>query len=184
MDPRIGKAESEGYGDVSDCGCTSPRHNAHGTGILDDREVFYAWHPWAGKTVRVHRVTRHPTGAIARCTAVEGEANVSAGSAIGSFVTGARRSRAAAARGARPAAPRAGWYHAADARCRNREDGRARDLSGAAGRGGVAGSATCGTCCRAGERREQSRWPRLRIEHRCHDRGGLGRERVDELHST
>ena len=53
--------------------CTTPRHNAHGTGIPDDREVYYAWHPWAGKTVRVHRVIRHSTGAIARCTAVEGE---------------------------------------------------------------------------------------------------------------
>ena len=53
--------------------CTTSRHNAHGTGIPDDREVYYAWHPWAGKTVRVHRVIRHSTGAIARCTAVEGE---------------------------------------------------------------------------------------------------------------
>ena len=53
--------------------CTTPRHNAHSTGIPDDREVFYAWHPWAGKTVRVHKITRHPTGAITRCTAVEGE---------------------------------------------------------------------------------------------------------------
>ena len=53
--------------------CTTPRHNAHGTGIPDDREVYYAWHPWAGKTVRVHRVIRHSPGAIARCTAVEGE---------------------------------------------------------------------------------------------------------------
>ena len=53
--------------------CTTPRHNAHGTGVPDDREVYYAWHPWAGKTVRVHRVIRHSPGAIARCTAVEGE---------------------------------------------------------------------------------------------------------------
>ena len=53
--------------------CTTPQHNAHVTGIPDDREVFYAWHPWAGKTVRVHKVTRHPTGAVARCTAVEGD---------------------------------------------------------------------------------------------------------------
>ena len=36
--------------------------------------MFYAWHPWAGKTVRVHRLTRYRTGAIARCTAVEGAA--------------------------------------------------------------------------------------------------------------
>ena len=29
--------------------------------------------PLAGKMVRVHEVIRRPTGAIARCTAVEGE---------------------------------------------------------------------------------------------------------------
>ena len=53
--------------------CTTSRHNAHGTEIPDDREVYYAWHPWVGKTVRVHKVIRHATGAIARCTAIEGE---------------------------------------------------------------------------------------------------------------
>ena len=54
-------------------GYTTPRLNSHGTGFPDEREVVYAWHPWAGKMVRVHEVIRRPTGAIARCTAVEGE---------------------------------------------------------------------------------------------------------------
>ena len=53
-------------------GCTTQRHNAHVTGP-EEHEVAYAWHPWAGRLVRVHNVIRRPTGAIARCTMVDGE---------------------------------------------------------------------------------------------------------------
>ena len=55
--------------------CTTQRHNAHstGTGFSEEREVVYPWHPWAGRFVRVHNVIRRPTGAIARCTVVDGE---------------------------------------------------------------------------------------------------------------
>ena len=62
--------------------CTTQRHNAHGTGtgtgFSEEREVVYPWHPWAGRFVRVHNVIRRPTGAIARCTVVDGETAVRA----------------------------------------------------------------------------------------------------------
>ena len=41
--------------------------------FLTNERSSNAWHPWAGKMVGVHEVIRRPTGAIARCTAVEGE---------------------------------------------------------------------------------------------------------------
>ena len=30
--------------------------------------MAYAWHPWAGRSVRVHETIERPTGAQARCS--------------------------------------------------------------------------------------------------------------------
>ena len=49
-------------------GCTTLRQNTHGTTILDDGEVVYAWHPWAGRAVRVHEVITRASGAVLRCS--------------------------------------------------------------------------------------------------------------------
>src|SRR5688572_10938418 len=48
--------------------CTTLRQNTHGTTILDDGEVVYAWHPWAGRAVRVHEVITRASGAVLRCS--------------------------------------------------------------------------------------------------------------------
>ena len=70
--PATGSPAPSGGG----AGCTTQRHCAHGTGFSEEREVVYAWHPWAGRFVRVHNVIRRPTGAIARCVLVDGETAV------------------------------------------------------------------------------------------------------------
>ena len=36
----------------------------------DETDVVYAWHPWAGRRVRVHEVIERATGASARCRIV------------------------------------------------------------------------------------------------------------------
>src|SRR3954451_11471744 len=50
--------------------CTTLRHKTHGTGSGDEVEVAYAWHPWAGQSVRVHEVIERTTGASGRCSLV------------------------------------------------------------------------------------------------------------------
>lgn len=36
--------------------------------IVGEREVFYAWHPWAGHAVRIHEAIEKATGDGARCS--------------------------------------------------------------------------------------------------------------------
>src|SRR4051812_46269101 len=36
-------------------GCRTGRQNTHG---IEEREVAYPWHPWAGRIVCIHEVTR------------------------------------------------------------------------------------------------------------------------------
>ena len=55
-----------------------------------------------------------------------------------------------------------------------------RDLGRAAGRNGAVRSATQWRYYRAGDRGEPIRRPSSRIEHRRHERGGVGRKRIDE----
>ena len=57
-------------------------------------------------------------------------------------------------------------------------------LSRAASRYRVAGTATGGTVGRTGGNRVPARRRSSRIEYRRHHRGGVGRERVDELHAA
>src|SRR3954447_15103919 len=55
---------------ASAAGCTTRRQNTHGTTAVGDREVAYAWHPWAGRIVRVHEVITRASGAVLRCSPV------------------------------------------------------------------------------------------------------------------
>jgi hypothetical protein len=49
-------------------GCTTLRQNTHGTTVVDDGEVVYAWHPWAGRAVRLHEVITRASGVVLRCS--------------------------------------------------------------------------------------------------------------------
>ena len=51
-------------------GCTTRRQNTHGTTVFDDGQVVYAWHPWAGRIVRVREVITRASGAVLRCSPV------------------------------------------------------------------------------------------------------------------
>ena len=49
------------------CGsCTISRQNSHSTAFGDCAMVAYAWHPWAGKTVRVREVIERAGGRVMR----------------------------------------------------------------------------------------------------------------------
>src|SRR5580693_7129264 len=48
--------------------CTTPHQKTHGTEAGDEVEVVYPWHPWAGRTVRVHEVVERGAIASARCS--------------------------------------------------------------------------------------------------------------------
>ena len=50
--------------------CRSPHHNTHGIVGGDEIAVSYAWHPWAGRVVRVGEVLERASGAAARCSLV------------------------------------------------------------------------------------------------------------------
>jgi hypothetical protein len=52
-------------------GCTTPHHKTHSTGAGDEVGVLYAWHPWAGRPVRLEEVIARATGAAARCSLVD-----------------------------------------------------------------------------------------------------------------
>ena len=52
--------------------CTTRRGNAHRTGIAEEREVLYPWHPWAGCVVHVHQAIEKVDGTILRCSRVGG----------------------------------------------------------------------------------------------------------------
>ncbi len=51
--------------------CRTPRHKTHSTAAGDEIAVAYSWHPWAGRTVRIHEVIERATGASARCSLVD-----------------------------------------------------------------------------------------------------------------
>src|SRR3954451_14291526 len=55
---------------VAAAGCTTRRQNTHGTTVFDDGQVVYAWHPWAGRIVRVREVITRASGAVLRCSPV------------------------------------------------------------------------------------------------------------------
>jgi hypothetical protein len=57
---------------AADARCRTRRRNAHGTGILGEREVLYRWHPWAGRVVGIHEVIERATGNVARCRVTPG----------------------------------------------------------------------------------------------------------------
>ncbi len=44
--------------------CRTRRRNTHG---IAEREVAYSWHPWAGRIVRIHEVTRRGGADVLRC---------------------------------------------------------------------------------------------------------------------
>ena len=50
--------------------CTTRRHKTHNTGCGDEVMVVYAWHPWAGRSIRVHDVVERAGSAAARCSLV------------------------------------------------------------------------------------------------------------------
>src|SRR3954447_10278609 len=52
-------------------GCTTLHHKTHSTGVGGEVGVLYAWHPWAGRTVRLEEVVARATGAAARCSLVD-----------------------------------------------------------------------------------------------------------------
>src|SRR3954467_2712093 len=45
--------------------------SGHSTAAGDEVTVVYAWHPWAGRPVRLHEVIERTTGASARCSLVD-----------------------------------------------------------------------------------------------------------------
>src|SRR3954470_20373418 len=51
--------------------CTTSHHKTHSTAAGDEVTVVYAWHPWAGRPVRLHEVIERATGASARCSLVD-----------------------------------------------------------------------------------------------------------------
>ncbi len=57
---------------AADARCRTRRRNAHGTGIVGEREVLYRWHPWAGRVVGIHEVIERATGDVARCRVTPG----------------------------------------------------------------------------------------------------------------
>lgn len=61
--PCRGQGESEIDG-------TTPYHKTHSTEAGDEVAVAYAWHPWAGRSVRVDGVIERATGASVRCSLV------------------------------------------------------------------------------------------------------------------
>ena len=54
--------------------CTTPLHKTHGTAIGGETTVFYTWHPWFGRAIRLHEVIERTAGASARCSLVEASA--------------------------------------------------------------------------------------------------------------
>ena len=52
--------------------CTTRRDNAHRTGIAQEREVLYRWHPWAGCIVRIHEAVEKAGGTVLRCSRASG----------------------------------------------------------------------------------------------------------------
>jgi hypothetical protein len=50
---------------------TTSHHNTHSTAAGDEVAVLYAWHPWAGRLVRLHEVIERAVGAAARCSLVD-----------------------------------------------------------------------------------------------------------------
>src|SRR4051812_29078948 len=53
---------------VAAAGYRTLRPKTHGTEAGDEAMVAYAWHPWAGQSVRVHEAIGRPTDARARCS--------------------------------------------------------------------------------------------------------------------
>src|SRR5688500_17710579 len=51
--------------------CTASHHQTHSTAAGDEVAVLYAWHPWAGRLVRLHEVIERAVGAAARCSLVD-----------------------------------------------------------------------------------------------------------------
>ena len=49
-------------------GCTTRRQNTHG---IEEREVLYPWHPWAGRLARVNEVVERKGGDVFRCVCRE-----------------------------------------------------------------------------------------------------------------
>ena len=47
---------------------TTRRSNAHRPTNPEEREVLYAWHPWAGCLVRVHEAIEKVDGIVLRCS--------------------------------------------------------------------------------------------------------------------
>jgi hypothetical protein len=56
---------------ASAAGCTTLHHKTHGTGAGGEVSVLYAWHPWAGRTVRLEEVIARATGTGVRCSLVD-----------------------------------------------------------------------------------------------------------------
>ena len=52
-------------------GYATSHHKTHSTAAGDEVTVVYAWHPWAGRPVRLHEVIERATGASARCSLVD-----------------------------------------------------------------------------------------------------------------
>src|SRR3954452_24361087 len=52
-------------------GCTTLHHKTHSTGAGGEVGVLYAWHPWAGRTVRLEEVIARATGTAVRCSLVD-----------------------------------------------------------------------------------------------------------------
>src|SRR3954447_16161052 len=52
-------------------GCTTLYHKTHSTGAGGEVGILYAWHPWAGHTVRLEEVVARATGTAARCSLVD-----------------------------------------------------------------------------------------------------------------
>ena len=70
--PVPGSDIRERSGSAADC--TTPLHKTHGTAIGGETTVIYVWHPWSGRTIRLHEVIERTAGASARCSLVDAPA--------------------------------------------------------------------------------------------------------------
>src|SRR3954454_18407176 len=66
-----GSCQSTSGPDAACPRCTTSHHKTHSTAAGDEVTVVYAWHPWAGRLVRLHEVIERATGASARCSLVD-----------------------------------------------------------------------------------------------------------------
>jgi hypothetical protein len=66
--------------------CRTPHHKTHSTAASEEIAIAYSWHPWAGRTVRIHEVIvfrRSPHDVGHGCLLSNSACNKADGSIVG-----------------------------------------------------------------------------------------------------